>query len=190
METRDRRSFIHLVYSSSLDEVSKKNDSEKTAMLQNIEKAWNQLELFSIEKPYVVIIAQPDHIGFEGIRSILDKGHARRIIDLRFVPFISFDEESRESFLEVLKKREVEYLNLFNLKKFIGDVASQADATTEILFNENSVKAYLKPMIENGPTVIFSCKSPSIDAGVKHLLDSLTQASIAFSAVYAESQAG
>lgn len=184
MTEDNRRRSIYLVYSSSTKVT---NDAPHSVQMEP-EKVWGQLELFSSEKPSVVIIAQPDRLGFEGIARIIVKGHARRIIDLRGMPFISFDNESRERFLNVLEKNQVEYLNIFKLRKTLGEPVRTADdaENNDFNFTKSKVETYLKPMIEAGPTVVFSDTDPAVDEVVKQLLDSLSQAETQYSTVYAE----
>lgn len=184
MQKNDRRGSIYLVYSSSLTAKNAMDSSES----QEPDQIWGQLELFASEKPDAVIIAQPDQLGFEGISRIIANGRARRILDLREMPFISFDNETREAFLNVLEKNKVEYFNIFKLRHKLCGKEDHVEylEMNDLSFVSCEVETILKPMIETGPTVIFSDTDPAIDESVKKLLDLLSQSSIPYSTVYAE----
>jgi len=185
MQKNDSRGSIYLIYSSSRLTREEISDSE----LHEPDEVWGQLELFTSEKPDAVIIAQPDRLGFEGISQIIANGHARRIFDLREMPFISFGDETRERFLKVLERNKVEYFNIFKLRHKLCDKEGQVGDidTSDLSFAQCEVKKILKPMIETGPTVIFSDMDPAIDESVKKLLDLLSRSSIPYSPVFAES---
>src|SRR5690242_1036690 len=108
MNSNNNRGPIHLAYSSD-----SKGTDRSTSKLQTWTEERGQFELFVSEKPDAMIFAQPDRLGFDGIAQIVATGQARRIFDLREVPFISFGNETRESFLRVLRKNQVEYFNIF-----------------------------------------------------------------------------
>lgn len=167
---------IRLVYSSD-----EKNPPPPNP-LETMEELWGQLDLFATGKPDTVIFAQPEDLGFEGIVNVLLTGHVRRIFDFREMPFISFGNEPRESFLRLLSSNQVDYFNKFNLKNKLGN-KDDDNLTLEI----ENVKSFLKPLIENGPTVIFSNKSPNKDEFVSLFLRSLSDAKIPHSTVLAES---
>ncbi|MGA7180657.1 MAG: hypothetical protein WBX11_13870 [Thiobacillaceae bacterium] len=172
-----------MIYSSSQ---AREDAANKEA--QKPDQVWGQLDLFATERPDAVIITQPDRLGFEGVARIITVGHARRIFDLREMPFISFDNETRESFLAVLEKNGVEYFNIFGLRHKLGECSDQ-DYDREIdglTFAQIDVEKILKPMIESGPTVVFSDSDPSVDKTVKNLLDLLSKAAIPYSRVIAE----
>jgi hypothetical protein len=183
---RNGRDGVYLVYSSSLqprDEVGDSASNESN-------NVWGQLELFSSEKPDTVIITQPDRIGLDGISRIIINGHARRIFDLREMPFISFGNETRESFLDILERNKTEYYNVFKLFRKLCEKAGQVEHAKmdSLPFLPNcDVKNVLKPMIESGPTVVFSDTDPAGDESVKKLLDLLSRSSIPYSPVFAES---
>lgn len=183
MQTNDRRGLIHLVYSSA-----RESDEICNSELQRPDQAWGQLELFTSEKPNAMIFTQPDRLGFEGIVQLVAMGHARRIFDLREMPFISFSNETRESFLRVLTKSRVEYFNIFKLRHKLGEKDGDAEHIEEngLSFEQSEIKRVLKPMIETGPTVVFSDSAPDEDKAVKRLLELLSQAEIPYSPVYAD----
>lgn len=183
MLKNNRRSFIQLIYSST-QEVDKRCSFE----LGMSDREWGQFELFATEKPDVMIFAQPDRLGFDGIVQIVALGHARRIFDLREVPFISFGNETRESFLRVLRKNRVEYFNIFKLRQELGKKENHVGTIDEkyFSFDQNEVLRTLKPMIESGPTVVFSDCAPGEDKAIKGLLDLLSHAKISYSPVYAQ----
>ena len=185
MQKNDSRRSIYLVFSASPTASSEMGESE----LHEPDQVWGQLELFASEKPDAVIIAQPDQLGFEGISRIIANGHARRIFDLREMPFISFDNEPRETFLSVLARNKVEYFNISKLrKKLCNEESSVGDfAVSDLPLTHCEVNKILKPMIETGPTVIFSDTDPAVDESVKKLLELLSQSSISYSTVFAES---
>lgn len=175
MQLLSNKQHIRLVYSA--DEARKQTHN----IMSTVDEVWGQLNLFSTEKPDTVIFAQPEDLGFEGIVNILLTGHARRIFDFREMPFISFGNETRESFLRLLSSNKVEYYNKFNLKNKLGK-----NEDLDLILEIESVKSFLKPLIENGPTVIFSDKSPNKDKFVSLFLKSLSDAKIAHSTVLAE----
>lgn len=181
MRNETRRNSIHLVFSSTTGE-----EKGLAKEQQEPDQIWGQLDLFASEKPDAVIIAQPDCLGFERLAQIIATGHARRILDLRKMPFISFDNETRESFLSVLEKNRVEYFNIFKLRHELCHSEVREDSELDDLcFDQIEAGKVLKTMIEKGPTVIFSDADPSIDKVVKKFLDSLSRASIPFSTVFA-----
>jgi len=184
MKNSNPREFIHLVYS---DTPGRKEISVSESRLPD--QIWGQLELFASEKPDAMIFAQPDRIGFEGIVNIIAMGHVRRIFDLREMPFISFGHETREGFLSVLQKNRVEYFNVFNLRHTLSkkEYPIANNEELNLNFKQDDVKRIFKPMIESGPTVIFSDCAPSEDKAVKQLLAMLTQAGIPYTTVYADS---
>lgn len=179
----NRRDFIHLVYSSEAEKNEPRNSEAQTP-----DQKWGQFELFASEKPDAMIFAQPDHLGLEGIVQIVAVGHARRIIDLREMPFISFGDETRESFLRVLIKNRIEYFNIFNLRHKLGEKEGCIANGDEkyFSFEQNEAISIFKSMIETGPTVVFSDCVPSEDKAVKGLLDLLSRANIPHSPVYAD----
>ncbi len=183
---KNGRGGIYLVYSSSpqpRDEVGDSVSNESN-------NVWGQFELFASEKPDTVIIAQPDRIGLDGISRIITDGHARRILDLRAMPFISFGNETRESFLNVLERNKTEYYNVFKLFRKLCEKAEQVEYAKidSLPFSPNcDVENVLKPMIESGPTVVFSDTDPAGDESVKKLLDLLSRSSIPYSPVFAGS---
>lgn len=183
MRSNNCRGYIQLVYSSAARENDILNPES-----QIFDKGWEQFELFVSEKPDVMIFAQPDQLGFDGIVQIVAVGNARRIFDLREVPFISFGNESRESFLRVLMKNRVEYFNIFQLRHKLSKKEDYDENKEETYFSfeQEEVKRVLKPMIESGPTVVFSDCAPSGDKAIKRLLDLLLQAEISYSPVYAD----
>ena len=164
--------IIRLVYSAS-SKVDKKAESEHASQ----DQIWGQLDLFTSEKPDTIIFAQPDQLGLNGIEKIVGKGHAKRIIDLRTMPFISFGNESRFSFLKVLSENHIEYLNIFNISKKIGDLNSDIE--------NSEINKTLKPLIQSGPTIIFSESAPDQDKLVKRLLALLDKAEVTHSTVFA-----
>lgn len=174
MQHSNQRGHIRLIYSSTEDAnviVSNK---------QTHEDQWGQFELFTSEKPDVLIFAQPNLLSFEGIVDILSTGHARRIFDLRTMPYISFGNQTRDRFLKLLVTNKVDYYNLFKLKNILQSNPNDFD------FDKDNVNTILKPMIEKGPTVIFSDNAPSEDKVVKKLVNSLATSKIKFSTYYAE----
>jgi hypothetical protein len=177
------KSSIYLVYSSE-----KSNNTLESESHDVSEDKWGQLDLFVSEKPDTVIVAQPEALGFTGIYNIIHSGHARRIFDLREVPFISFDDESRESFLHILKINNVEYFNIFNLKSKFNSTDKNINSTEiiESFFTGHNVTEIIKPMIESGPTIVFSDLVPSHDKAVENLLNLLSKSEITYSTVYAE----
>ncbi len=183
MHRSNGRGPIHLAYSSE-----PKGTDGATSKLQTWIEEHGQLELFVSEKPDTMIFAQPDRLGFDGIVQIVAMGHARRIFDLREVPFISFGNETRESFLRVLRKNQVEYFNIFKLQHKLGkgmEDHSENEEEKYLSFECNEVKRVLKPMIECGPTVVFSDCAPREDKAIKRFLDLLSQAEITYSVVFA-----
>ncbi len=84
--------------------------------------------------------------------------------------------------LKLLSTNRVDYFNRFNLKNKLGERDNE-NLTLEI----ERVKSFLKPLIENGPTVIFSDKSPNKDEFVVKFLKSLSDVKITHSTVLAES---
>ena len=183
---KNGRGEIYLVYSSSSQP---SNDVDDTSLNQ-FENVWGQLELFSSEKPDTVIVAQPDRIGLDGISRIIANGHVRRILDLREMPFISFGNETRESFLKIIEENETEYFNVFKLLHKLCKNAGKFEYSeiSNLSFSDCDIERGLKPMIESGPTVVFSDTDPTGDKSVKKLLDLLSRSSIPYSTVFAESR--
>lgn len=183
---KNDRGGIYLVYSSS----SQPRDEVGDSVSNESNNVWGQLELFASEKPDMVIMAQPDRFGLDGISRIITNGHARRIFDLREMPFISFGNETRESFLNILERNKTEYYNVFKLFRKLCEKTGKAEHAEidSLPFPPDcDVKNVLKPMIESGPTVVFSDTDPAGDESVKKLLDLLSRSSIPYSPVFAES---
>lgn len=179
----NRRDFIHLVYSSAAE-----INGVRNSKMQTPDEKWEQFELFASNKPDAMIFAQPEHLGLDGIVQIVAVGHARRIIDLREMPFISFGNETRESFLKVLITNQIEYFNIFNLRHKLGrnEACITDDEEKYFSFEQNEAIRVFKPMIETGPTVVFSDCVPSEDKAVQELLDLLSLANIPYSPIYAD----
>jgi hypothetical protein len=170
------KNHIRLIYSANVQNLTSHNSVNAT------EELWAQLDLFASEKPDTVIFAQPEELGFNGIVKILLTGHARQIFDFREMPYFSFGNETRENFLKLLSDNRVAYFNKFHLKSKLGYSDNE-----EISLKTEIVKSFLKPLIENGPTVVFSDKSPNKDDFVVKFLKLLSEAKISYSTVLAES---
>lgn len=172
---------IYLAYSSD-----KTQDSET---LRN-RKQWTQLELFPSEKHDALIFTMVDNRNFEKVVELILDSKARYILDLRELPALNFERVSRSRFFEFLEQQHVTYTKIFSIFPHID-----AYTVTEIFDNAlrgagaNALEAFhssVRPLIEGGPTIVFTDTPPASDEHVTDLVDALQRAKVHFTTMVAE----
>ena len=186
MPSNEHKRHLFLVHSSTGHSNFEHDGVEDKYEVEGVPLESIQLELFGTEKPDVMIFTQPLNLDFSEIQQLIEEGHITRIIDLREVPYMTFGNETRERFLQVMSERRIDYYNLAKLGGLIGTQIQKAQDYIESanIFNREPVRIELKRMIQNGPTMVFSDTDPSQDKLVEKFQLDLNQAEIEFSPYY------
>lgn len=157
---------LTLVHSSTNgDNASPQTSAEQTAV-------WQQLELFASEQPNTVVFASPDQCKLSELLALLDKTHARQILDLRDIPYLTFGGGSRVQFIDALTSAQISYASLLSFEH-----GSDGDSF------KNALK-WLAVRIPKGPTMIFSDKDSNEDPDVMRANDELMQAGVKFKPIF------
>lgn len=154
--------------------VHSSTDGVKASTLTTAEQttAWQQLELFASEQPNTVVFASPDQCKLSELLALLDKTHARQILDLRNIPYLTFGGGSREQFFDALTSAQISYASLLSLGH-----GNDGD-------NLKNALKWLTVRIPKGPTMIFSDKDSNEDPDVMRANDELMQAGVKFRPIF------
>jgi len=162
MKTKNHSSHLRLVYSDA-------HSDHNEEIVLSFDK-FSQLELFpNVEIKDLLIFIQPEEIDTFDMLSDYDTKMAATIIDIRELPFLSFNDLSREYFINYLKDNNVNYINIHRfMREFNTDSVS---AFFKLINNQLDVddKKFvslinvIKNSLSEGPTIVFTDSYPSTD---------------------------
>jgi len=138
--------------SPSAEEAIGGNESVASAKKEE----WLQLDMFA-ETPQTVVFVAPEDCSFSELLKLLKSAHVRQIFDLREVPYLVFDGQTRSGFFTELSKLRVAYISRLEFEtKCEGE--RQWVVTRE-----------LGNRLKSGPTMVFSDREPRFDPEVAEI---------------------
>lgn len=156
----------------------KKEDANRTGSVSAFSRQWKQLELFAVAGPDAVVFLRPDATD---LVTTLWKLHVKHIVDIRDVPYLTFDKLDRTGFFDALEDRSIDYVGVHEvlhaehtdsfvvlMQTKLGSEPSERDPVHEMLTKR----------IGNGPTAVFCDSDPKVDDKVGALLDFLVKRDI------------
>lgn len=125
-------------------------------------ESWRQLDLFA-ENPQTVVFVSPDGCGFADVVKLLLSAHVRQIFDMREMPHLVFEGQSRATFFDVLGKLGISYMSSLEFEtKYEGKAPV-------VIARELALK------LEAGPTMVFSDREPQSDPEVSKIDEYFTR---------------
>lgn len=177
-----RKAIVFLAYSA---EWTKREASNRTEGVNAFSRQWKQLELFAIASPDSVVFLKPDATD---VLATLWKLHVKHIVDIRDVPYLTFNRMDRTKFFDAIEDSSIDYVGMHELlhaegtdsfvvlmQAKLGSVPSERDRVHEMLTRR----------IGNGPTAVFCDDDPKQDDKVGALLDFLVKHDIKHAPVLA-----
>lgn len=124
--------------------------------------SWRQLDLFA-ENPQTVVFVSPEECKFADVVRLLDSAHIRQVFDMREMPHLVFEGQSRAAFFDVLGKLGISYMSSLELEtKYEGKAPI-------VIARELALK------LKAGPTMVFSEREPETDPEVAKIEESFTR---------------
>ena len=139
--------------------------SADAAVLSEKEKrteSWRQLDLFA-ENPQTVVYVSPEECKFSDVVNLLESAHIRQIFDMREMPHLVFEGQSRAAFFDVLGKLGISYMSSLEFEtKYEGNAPI-------VIARELALK------LKVGPTMVFSDQEPESDPEVAKIDENFTK---------------
>lgn len=125
-------------------------------------QSWRQLDLFA-QNPQTVVFLSPDECKYADVVKLLLNVHVRQIFDIREMPHLVFEGQSRATFFDVLGKLGISYRSSLEFEtKFEGKAPV-------VIVRELALK------LEAGPTMVFSDREPQSDPEVAKIDENFTR---------------
>lgn len=177
--TRASGHHLKLVYSRDLQDSSIDMVDPKYDVLE-------QLELFpSSLKKDLLLFTQPKDSIFEFLAEQFNNNWVKCVIDIREAPYLSFNDISRTMFFDMLSAHGVLYINVHSfMRKMHAQTVTQffdLFETTSLAAAVDTLKEYLQPAIQNGPTIVFTDVAPEHDEIASKFASSLRKLNIKYS---------
>lgn len=125
-------------------------------------ESWRQLDLFA-ENPQTVVFVSPEECRFADVVKLLESAHIRQVFDMREMPHLVFDGQSRAAFFDVLGKLGISYMSSLEFEtKYEGKAPL-------VIARELALK------LKAGPTMVFSDREPESDPEVAKIDENFTK---------------
>jgi hypothetical protein len=170
-----KKAVVFLAYSA---EWPKKENVNTAGSISAFSRQWKQLELFAIVAPDAVVFLRPEATD---VLTTLWKLHVKHIVDIRDVPYLTFDKLDRTSFFDALEDRAIDYVGMHEVMHAEGTDSFVVLMQTKIgsaPSERDRVQEMLAKRIGNGPTAVFCDDDPKQDDKVGVLLDFLAKRDI------------
>jgi hypothetical protein len=170
-----RKAVVFLAYSADWP---KKEGVNRTGSVSAFSRQWKQLELFAIAAPDAVVFLRPDATD---VLTTLWRLHVKYIVDIRDVPYLTFDKLDRTGFFDAIEGRSIDYVGMHEVLHAEGTdsfVVLMQEMLGSAPSERDPVHAMLAKRIGNGPTVVFCDSDPKEDDKVGVLLDFLAKRDI------------
>lgn len=123
---------------------------------------WRQLGLFA-ENPQTVVFVSPEECKFNEVMKLLESAHIRQIFDMREMPHLVFEGQSRATFFDMLGTLGISYISSLEFEtKYEGKARM-------VIPRELALR------LKAGPTMVFSDRKPETDSEVAKIDESLTK---------------
>ena len=124
--------------------------------------SWRQLDLFA-ESPQTVVFVSPEECKFSDVVKLFESAHIRQVFDMREMPHLVFDGQSRAAFFDLLGKLGISYMSSLEFEtKYEGKAPN-------VIARELALK------LKTGPTMVFSDREPESDPEVSKIDESFTK---------------
>jgi hypothetical protein len=167
-----RKAVVFLAYSA---DSPKKEDADRSESVSAFSRQWKQLELFALATPDAIVFLKPESTD---VIATLGRLQVKHVVDIRDVPYLTFDKLDRTGFFDALEHSFIDYVGMHELMHAEGAdsfaLLMQAKLGSEPS-ERDCVQEVLEKRIGNGPTAVFCDGDPKQDDKVGVLLDFLTQ---------------
>lgn len=177
-----RRAVLFLAYSADRP---KKGDVDRSESVSAFSRQWKQLELFALAAPDAIVFLEPESMD---VIATLWRLQVKHVVDIRDVPYLTFDKLDRTGFFDALEDRFIDYVGMHELMHAEGADSFVLLMQTKLgsePSERDCVQSVLAKRIGNGPTAVFCDGDPKQDDKVGVLLDFLTQRHIKHAPVLA-----
>ena len=125
-------------------------------------ESWRQLDLFA-ENPKTVVFVSPEECKLADVVRLLKSAHIKQIFDIREVPHLIFEGQSRAGFFDVLDRVGIAYMSSLEFE------AKYAGKEPFMVARELALK------LKTGPTMVFSDRKPESDPEVAKIHENFTK---------------
>lgn len=129
---------------------------------ENRSEPWRQLDLFA-ENPQTVVFVSPEECKFSDVVRLLESAHIRQVFDMREMPHLVFEGQSRAAFFDVLGKLGISYMSSLEFE-------TRYEGKAPIV-----IARELANKLKAGPTMVFSDREPETDPEVAKIDESFTR---------------
>jgi len=120
------------------------------------------LDLFA-ENPQTIVFVFPEECKFADVVKLLESAHIRQVFDMREMPHLVFEGQSRAAFFDVLGKLGISYMSSLEFEtKYEGKAPI-------VIARELALK------LKTGPTMVFSNLEPETDPEVAKIDENFTK---------------
>ena len=138
---------------------------------ENQTESWRQLDMFA-ENPQTVVFVSPEKCKFADVVKLLLSAHIRQIFDMREMPHLVFEGQSRATFFDLLSKLNISYTSSLEFE------TRHEDKAPIVIARE------LAPKLKGGPTMVFSDHEPQSDPVVARIDENFTKEVKDYKSVY------
>lgn len=137
-------------------------DAVGTSDQERQAEPWRQLDLFA-ENPRTVIFVSPDECKLADVLELLKSAHIKQIFDIREMPHLVFEGQSRAGFFDVLDRVGISYMSSLEFE------AKNSGSKPFVVARELALK------LKAGPTMVFSDRNPESDPEVAKIHENFTK---------------